>query len=108
MQTSAATHTPPPHQTIEVTFQALHTLSTAAAFAGISRETLKLYHSEGLVKEVGFGPQRDPLFNDDGLRQVRRIEHLRLRCGINLDGLRLMIGLMDEVEELHETLRQRR
>jgi MerR family transcriptional regulator/heat shock protein HspR len=44
-------------------------------------------------------------FDDEALRALRRIEHLRETCGVNETGLRLMMKLMDELDRLRASNR---
>jgi DNA-binding transcriptional MerR regulator len=75
-----------------------HNLEGLAQMTGISTQTLVSYQEHGII-----GPQ----FDDETVRRLRRIEHLRESCEMNVEGLRLMARLLDEVEFLREELRQR-
>jgi len=44
-------------------------------------------------------------FNDEGLRALRRIEHLRQTCDMNLTAIKMILGLTAEVERLREETR---
>jgi hypothetical protein len=44
-------------------------------------------------------------FNDEGLLTLRRVDHLHRVCGMNPSAIRLLLGLMQEVEELRRELR---
>lgn len=48
------------------------------------------------------------VFDTECLRQLRRIEHLRETCGVNDTGLRLILNLLQEVEQLRQLRRQAR
>lgn len=76
-----------------------HTLEVLAQLTGISTQSLASYQEQGII-----GSQ----FDDDTVRRLRRIEHLRESCEMNAEGLRLTARLLDEVEFLREELRQRR
>ncbi len=43
-------------------------------------------------------------FNDEGIRVLRQIEYLRSVRGINLDGVKMILDLKDEVEHLRTEL----
>lgn len=76
-----------------------YTLELLAETTGIETATLVQYQEHGLIR---------PQFDDDTLRHLRRIEHLRETCEMNLRGLKLLTHLLDEVEHLRRELRARR
>lgn len=78
-----------------------YTLDIVARITGISTQTIIHYQEHGLVHPVGKSGE----FDDDAVHTLRRIEHLRQTCEANLSGLRLILGLMDEVERLKTSLR---
>jgi DNA-binding transcriptional MerR regulator len=86
----------------------IHTLDDAADLTGVPRRMILRYSKAGLVS-----PATDPElegwhFDEEALHTVRRIEQLRVTCGANLSGLKLILDLMDEVEQLRAHLRFRR
>lgn len=76
-----------------------YTLEVLAQLTGLSTQVLVSYQEHGIIQ---------PQYDDDTVRRLRRIEHLRESCEMNLEGLRLTARLLDEVERLREELRQRR
>jgi len=76
-----------------------YTLEVLAQMTGLSTQVLVSYQEHGIIQ---------PQYNDDTVRRLRRIEHLRESCEMNLEGMRLMSRLLDEVEHLREELRLRR
>lgn len=76
-----------------------YTLEVLAQMTGLSTQVLVSYQEHGIIQ---------PQYDDDTVRRLRRIEHLRESCEMNLEGLRLMARLFDEVEHLREELRLRR
>jgi DNA-binding transcriptional MerR regulator len=76
-----------------------HTLEVLAQLTGLSTQVLVSYQEQGIIQ---------PQYDDDTVRRLRRIEHLRESCEMNLEGLRLMARLLDEVEFLRDELRRRR
>lgn len=75
-----------------------YTLEVLAQMTGLSTQVLVSYQEHGIIQ---------PQYDDDTVRRLRRIEHLRESCEMNLEGLRLMARLLDEVERLREELRRR-
>jgi len=82
-----------------------YTLEVLAEITGISTKTILHYQEHGLIRPLAGG---GPLFDDEAVRALRRIEHLRDTCELNLNGLKLLTDLLDEVEQLRAELRARR
>ncbi len=76
-----------------------YTLDILAEITGVSTQTILHYQEQGLIREE---------FDDETVRSLRRIEHLRESCEMDLKALKLLTRLMDEVEQLREELRARR
>jgi|UniRef100_UPI003783B222 DNA-binding transcriptional MerR regulator len=76
-----------------------YTLEVLAEITGVTTQTIVQYQEHGLIR---------PEFDDETIRALRRIEHLRESCEMNLAGLKLLTGLLNEVEQLREELRARR
>jgi DNA-binding transcriptional MerR regulator len=92
-------------QIFEPGAQTVYTIEVAAQLAQVPRRLIVLYYKHGLVS-----PIKDPagsgwFFNDEAIRIVRRIEYLRSACGLNLAGIKLVMALVDEVENLRAELR---
>jgi len=86
-----------------------YTLDAMVRLSGVASETILLYHEHGLISPVAPpGAPGGTSFDAEALRTLRRIEHLRRRCEVNVSGLKLVLGLMDEVERLRTELRLRR
>jgi MerR family transcriptional regulator, heat shock protein HspR len=85
--------------------QSVHTIDVAARLAQVPRRLIVLYFKHGLVAPVADSTTGDWYFDDDAIRVVRRIEQLRSRCGLNLAGIKLVISLTTEVEQLRTELR---
>jgi DNA-binding transcriptional MerR regulator len=76
-----------------------YTLEILAEITGISTQTIVQYQEHGILRSE---------FDDDALRTLRRIEHLRETCEMNLTGVKLLNHLLTEVEELRRQQRTRR
>jgi DNA-binding transcriptional MerR regulator len=85
-----------------------YTLEIVAALTGVSSQTILHYHEEGLLTPVPESTPDAPRFDDEALRTLRRIEHLRSTCEVNLPALKLILRLLDEIEELRARLLVRR
>ncbi len=79
--------------------QAGYTLEVLAEITGVSPQTILHYQEQGIFSRSG------PHFDDEAVRILRRIEHLRESCDLNLNGLKLLAHLLDEVEKLRDDLR---
>lgn len=84
--------------------QPAYNTEICARITGVSTETLLHYREQGFIRPVD---DSQNAFDDDALRTVRQIEHLRDTCGVNETGLRLILSLLDEVENLRASLQAR-
>jgi DNA-binding transcriptional MerR regulator len=84
---------------------AIYSLDAAAALTGVHPEMLRYYCRAGLLGAQRSRKESEPTFDDDGLYQVRRIEHFRRRHGVNRRALALLCELWREVERLQTELR---
>ena len=73
-----------------------YTLEILAEITGVATQAIVQYQEHGLIR---------PELDDDAIRALRRIEHLRETCEINLSGLKLLSSLLNEVEHLRDELR---
>jgi MerR family transcriptional regulator, heat shock protein HspR len=92
-------------QVFEPDARTVYTIEMVAQLAQVPRRLIVLYYKHGLVS-----PVRDPAssgwcFNEEAIRIVRRIEYLRSTCDANLAGIKLILGLTEEVERLRQELR---
>ena len=88
--------------------EAIYTLDEISDLTGVSRRTILLCSRAGLVSPVDEPETAGWRFDQEAVRTLRRIEHLRASCGANLSGIKLILGLMDEVEQLRAHLRFQR
>lgn len=73
-----------------------YSLEILAQITGVATQTIVQYQEHGLIR---------PQFDDETIRALRRIEHLRETCEMNLHGLKLLTQLLEEVEQLRNELR---
>jgi len=86
------------------TARALYVISVAAELAGVHPQTLRIYERKGLVdpaRTVG-GSRR---YSDVDIDRLRRIQELT-NAGLNLEGVRRVMELEDEVASLRAQLQQ--
>lgn len=84
-----------------------YSLEVVARLSGVEPGMILHYKEEGLIRPLPSAGEAQ-LFDDDALRTLRRIDHLRSELGLNDSGLRLILNLMDEVDRLQQELRARR
>ena len=90
---------PDPHQ--------LYTIDEAAHLAQVPRHLILLCCRHGLIAprvEPRFGAY---LFDHAHLLVLQRIGTLHGECGINLTGIKIILGLIDEVDRLKSVLAAR-
>ena len=87
---------------------AVYALEIIVELTGLPAATILQYKQHGLVAPVAARGPGARQFDEEALRTLRRIEHLRARYEMNLRGLKLMLDLLEEVERLRAHLRSRR
>jgi DNA-binding transcriptional MerR regulator len=87
---------------------AVYTLDVVVRLTGVSSQTILRYQEQGLIAPVARGTRGIRRFDDEALRTLRRIEHLRTRYEMNLRALKLTLGLLREMERLRDDLRRSR
>src|ERR1700732_2116691 len=92
-------------QVFEPGARAVYTIEIAAQMAQVPRRLIVLYYKHGLVTPVTDPARAGRYFDDEAVRILRRIEHLRSTCGLNLAGIKLVMSLINEVERLRTELR---
>lgn len=82
--------------------ESCYSLEVMAALAGMDTHAVLRYHELGIIS-----PVTDALeFDTEGLRHLRRIEHLRLAHQLNDDCLLFISDLLHEIERLRQRVRQ--
>ena len=81
-----------------------YALDIVAELTGVSSQTILHYQEQGLIHPAA--PTGG--FDDETIHTLRRIEHLRVTSAANLTGIRLILELLDEVDQLKAALRARR
>jgi MerR family transcriptional regulator, heat shock protein HspR len=82
--------------------RAVYVISVAAELAGVHPQTLRIYERKGLVDpaRTGGGSRR---YSERDLERLRRIQELT-NNGLNLEGVRRVMELEDEVASLRRDL----
>lgn len=82
-----------------------YSLGVAADLTGVHPDLLRYYCRLGLFGPDAADPGREPIFDDDALYVLRRIEHYRRQHGVNRQALPLLHALERDVERLEGELR---
>ncbi len=87
--------------------EAVYVISVAARLAGVHPQTLRIYERRGLIT-----PYRTPggtrRYSDEDLERLALIQQLT-SAGVNLEGVKRILGLRSEVGRLeHQVKRLRR
>ena len=85
--------------------ETVYTIEAAANLAQVGRHRVLVYYKQGLVSPVVSPECGGYYFNDEGVRTLRRIEHLHSNRGINLAGTRMILELQNELERLRNEVR---
>ena len=83
----------------------LYSLDAAAHLAGVPRRSILIYCRAGLVRPVVQPPYGVMEFTEEAIYTLRQIEHLRTVQGLELDWIKVLFDLLDEVERLRAELR---
>jgi MerR family transcriptional regulator, heat shock protein HspR len=97
-----ATMNPGPDPTEVVMTRAVFVISVAAELAGMHPQTLRIYERKGLLEpsRTGGGSRR---YSQRDIARLHRIAELT-NAGMNLEGVRRVMALEDEVERLRAEL----
>ena len=84
--------------------RAVYVISVAAELSGMHPQTLRIYERKGLVDpaRTGGGSRR---YSDQDIARLRRLQDLT-NAGVNLEGVRRIIELEEEVKALRSELRR--
>lgn len=82
--------------------RAVYVISVAAELAGMHPQTLRIYERKGLLEpsRTGGGSRR---YSQRDIARLHRIAELT-NLGLNLEGVRRVMALEDEVHQLREQL----
>jgi DNA-binding transcriptional MerR regulator len=69
------------------------------------RHQIAVYCRHGLISTVAVPEREGWWFDGEAVRELRRIECLRIDYGMNIDGLHVVSELFREVERLREEVR---
>ena len=82
-----------------------YTLEILARLTGLTTEVILQYQEHGIIRPGGDGAG---CFDDETVRTLRRLDHLRRECEMNYAAVRVVASLLAEVERLRRELAGRR
>ena len=83
----------------------LYSLETTARIAGIPRRSILIYCRAGLVHPVKQPPHGILEFTEEAIYTLRRVEYLHMVHGLDLNWIKTLFDLVDEVERLRAEVR---
>src|ERR1700747_2334855 len=84
----------------------LFDVTTAAEYTAVDPDGIRPYCREGLIRATRYKEDGEPLFDEDGIYWLRRIQSLRTEMRLEGPSLRIVLDLMQEVERLRQELRR--
>jgi len=92
---------------IEASDEPLYYISVAARLVDCHPQTLRTYERQGLVE-----PERSAsnvrLYSDEDIERLRQIKRLTQELGVNLAGVEIILGLLDQIEQLRGEVKRLR
>jgi DNA-binding transcriptional MerR regulator len=77
----------------------IYSIDAAARLANVPRHSILVYYKHGLIEPI-VGDEGAYYFDEGALRLLRRVDYLHSECGINFQGVKMVLDLMNEVERL--------
>src|SRR5437868_8103588 len=84
---------------------AIYTIEATAQFSGVPRRTILIYCKHRLLSPRKNAANGAYSFNRDDVRALRRIEALRLICGNDFAGIKIILELTAALERLRSDVR---
>lgn len=81
----------------------LYRIEEVLETVGISRRALRVYEEVGLVAAADREDEA-PVYTEDALEALRRIQRLRQELGVNLAGVQIIMEMRGKIEELQQSL----
>ena len=86
----------------------VYTIEEAAHIAHVPRHAILVYCKHGLISPAADPDSCGYYFDEEAIRTLRKIGYLQTACDVNLNGVRVILNLMKEVEKLREEVRSLR
>lgn len=92
-------------QLFEPAGQVAYSIEAVAHLTQTPRFLIAVYCRHGLISPLAPPETEGWWFDEETIRTLRRIERLRADYGVNLHGLRMVAGLIEELEGLRAEAR---
>lgn len=83
----------------------LYMISVAARLCDVHPQTLRLYERVGLVKPRRVG-RKNRMYSDADIERLRRIQRLTQDLGVNLAGVEVIFGLLEQMENMRKQMEE--
>lgn len=83
----------------------LYRIEEVLETVGISRRTLRVYEEVGLVSRAE-APEDVPVYEEEAVDTIRRIQRLRQDLGVNLAGVQVILEMRRKIEDLQQNLEE--
>lgn len=80
-------------------------IETVAQITHTSRHLIVVYCRHGLIRPVANPDESGWFFDEEVIHRLRRIEALRSRFGMSLEGVRMFLELSNDLDDLRNELR---
>jgi DNA-binding transcriptional MerR regulator len=82
-----------------------YSIDAVAHLTQTPRHLIAVYCRHGLVVPLAPPEREGWWFDGEAIRTLRQLDRLRRELGVNLQGLRVLAGLLDEIERLRDEAR---
>ncbi len=82
-----------------------YAIEAVAQITQTPRHLIAVYCRHGLISTVQHPEEGGWVFDDEAIHKLRRIEFLRATYGLSLAAVRVISGLLRDVEELRQEVR---
>jgi MerR family transcriptional regulator, heat shock protein HspR len=83
----------------------VYLISIAARLCEMHPQTLRLYERIGLVKPQRIG-RKNRMYSDADIERLRQIQRLTHDLGVNLAGVEVIFGLLEQMEEMRRHMEE--
>lgn len=80
----------------------LYVISVVARMLEIHPQTLRLYERQGLIRPRRMGHIR--MFSDADIDKLRQIQRMKDELGVNLAGIEVILNLLNRIDELQQEI----
>lgn len=78
----------------------VYNIETVAHLTRVPRRTILLYCKHHLVSPLDDVRWGNYYFNHETVQRLRNIENIRVRFGVNIEGLKFIVHLLEEMDRL--------